>query len=144
MAILRMACIQTGRDDGSQLEAANPIEDMRLIRSAALDEWVGLPKRTDERLPERHMVAHGGRVMLDIDTIQAHHQLQRVTAWKEAFKNNYGLPYPWVLSRLDSIPDPIVTAMDRRASAHSIRHWHEKEQLSRTVLQGANVVSSPL
>ena len=92
MAILRMACIQTGRDDGSQLEAANPIEDMRLIRSAALDEWVGLPKRTDERLPERHMVAHGGRVMLDIDTIQAHHQLQRVTAWKEAFKNKLWPP----------------------------------------------------
>lgn len=28
----------------AQLQAANPIEDMRLIRSAALDEWAGLPK----------------------------------------------------------------------------------------------------
>lgn len=30
------------------LEAANPVDDMRLIRSAALDEWAGLAKQADD------------------------------------------------------------------------------------------------
>lgn len=127
----------------AQLQAANPIEDMRLIRSATLDEWAGLPKRADQRLPERNMVAHGGRIMLDVDAIQTHeaHQPERATAWKEAFKKKYGLPYEWVLPGLHSIPDPIITTMDRRASVCVMRHWQQKTDLQKDMIRCANSIN---
>lgn len=127
----------------TRLEAANPVEDMRLIRSAALDEWAGLPKQADNNLSERHIVAHGGRVRLDVDTIQSREHLQpeRVVEWKKAFQSHYGVPFDRVVQKLDNLPEPITTAMDRRASAHHMRHWLKKRDLRSNVLQCANVVT---
>ena len=126
-----------------QLEAANPVDDRRLIRAAALDEWAGLPNQTDYRLPERNIVAHGGRLRLDVDTIQSLEPLQpeRISAWKNAFKTQYGLPYHWVVPELDSIPEQVITVMDRRASAHIMRHWQKKTDLQSDVLRCANEIN---
>lgn len=121
------------KDTKITLEDTNMVEDIRLIRSAALDEWAGLPERADQRLAGRNMVAHGGRVILDVDTIRAYeyeaHEPERTTAWKKAFKQKYGLPYNWVLERLQTIPDTIITTMDRRASAHVMRHLQKKTDI---------------
>ena len=131
------------KDTKITLEDTNMVEDIRLIRSAALDEWAGLPKRAHQRLPERNMVAHGGRVILDVDTIRAYeaHQPERTTAWKKAFKQKYGLPYNWVLERPLSLlrwtdaPRRITCATGRRklisvlrcANEINVAWWEEGE-----------------
>jgi cell division protein FtsB len=99
------------------------------IRKTTLDEWSRQSRTyTSERL-ERNDSVHGGSLWSDIEVISSFPlnsdtNRKRVACWKKAFKQSYGLSYDDLRQGINDIPDKVLLAFNRRASAG---FWEDHE-----------------
>ncbi|KAN0073941.1 hypothetical protein V8E54_007878 [Elaphomyces granulatus] len=102
------------------------------IRKTTLDEWSRQSRTyTSERL-ERNDSVHGGSLRSDIEVISSfplnsNTNCERVARWKRAFKQSYGLSYDDLRQGINDIPDKVLLAFNRRASAGRLTFWEDHE-----------------
>lgn len=128
-----------------QEQMYHSVHDLHTIRSHALDEWAGL------RLADggdRNVIAHGGRLLADIDTIKAHaFQKERVARWKMAFEEKYGVSFDQTNETYVTMQPRFIDTLDMRAGALTLRAFqdssHQKDNLKRSIIQKCdNIISS--
>ncbi|KAN0074209.1 hypothetical protein V8E54_008146 [Elaphomyces granulatus] len=102
------------------------------IRKATLDQWSSQgSKYALERL-ERNDSVHGGSLRSDMEVISSFSDSDlnsnRVARWKGAVKEMYGLSYKDLRPKINDIPDKVLLACNRRASACSLFIWETRKK----------------
>jgi hypothetical protein len=102
------------------------------IRKTTLDEWSRQSRTYASEKLERNDSVHGGSLMSDIEVISSfplnsNTNCERVARWKRAFKHSYGLSYDDLRQGINDIPDKVLLAFNRRASAKRLTFWEVHE-----------------
>ena len=80
------------------------------------------------------MTVHGGNVVADIETIRQYSaSMNRVTEWKSAFLNNYGVAFSNVKD--STLERELIVTMNSRAIVKCTRAWNDpKKALARQAI----------
>ncbi|KAJ9315449.1 hypothetical protein DTO271D3_4326 [Paecilomyces variotii] len=111
----------------SEIKHLQSTNDIIILRAATLDDWSGQRKENSDLINERNILAHGGKIAADIETIRTFSEFSpqesRITKWKKEFRERYGIRYEDIASKIDDVSEALLTILDRRASVLSLDIW---------------------
>lgn len=98
-----------------------------LTRATTLDEWSSQKRENQVDTNRRNLFAHGGRIVTGIETIRIYSKVSnksdRMEKWRQEFNRRYGVSYEEISSVVRTVPENLLTLLDRRASILSMRIW---------------------